>query len=577
MHFPTVLHVLGRLLLLFGTLMLVPFIIAMVYEYRNPTAHEPLAFGVAIATSLVLGALATWRFKPDYDRFGHREGFAIVGSGWVVASAIGAIPYCLMGDLGMSYTDAFFETMSGLTTTGASIMGGEGAPMIEDYGRGILFWRSYTQWLGGMGIVVLTVALLPNLGAGGYQMLKAEVPGPTAEKIAPRIAQTAKYLWAMYCALTLMQILLLWAPSWFVSAAVVAEPHTPYMDLYEATTHSFSTLATGGFSTRSASMAAFTPYHQWVVIVFMFLAGMNFTIHIHVLLGRFRMLNNSELRFYTLVAVIATVVMFLFLSFATFPDKTKNPHHYGLELEPPPVQPSASGPEADQQTQPGRLPVFDHSDEFPPGMSRATFHEQEHPEDNPPPDMHHGHVEAAARHATFQSLSLMTSTGYATADYDGWPPFCKILLVLLMFFGGCAGSTGGGFKQFRVLLLIRFAWRELKQLVQPRQVLHVKFDGHPVDDKVIRGILGVFVLYFGLTIAGALALSTLEHVDVDSAATCAVSTIGNVGPGLHGIGPTLNYAWIPDVGKWICSALMLLGRLEIYSVLVLMLPSLYRR
>ncbi|MGE0431260.1 MAG: TrkH family potassium uptake protein [Planctomycetota bacterium] len=287
MNFALVLGVLGRLLTVYGLTMFVPLIITLIYQRPDSGMNEIAAFVWSPLITVGCGIALRLRFRASVADFGHRESIAVVAIGWIMFSVFGALPWMLLATghegqpLALSAVDAIFETMSGLTTCGSSILSN-----IEQYGHGVLFWRAMTHWMGGMGIVVLVVAILPGLGVGGYQLLRAEVPGPSADKIAPRIVQTARILWFLYVLLTVLQIVLLWAPSWFVDSAVVRAPGSRYMTLYEATCHAFATLATGGFSTRNASLGAYGAWHQYVCILFMFLAGTNFLLHWQLITGR---------------------------------------------------------------------------------------------------------------------------------------------------------------------------------------------------------------------------------------------------------------------------------------------------
>jgi len=455
----------------------------------DPGSVETRAFTITI-----LGGMLTSYFlvmllplgEKDLSRIGAKDGLAVVGISWIVASAIGACPFFLSGATA-SYTDAFFETVSGFTTTGASIM-----TDIESLPRGILFWRSLTHWLGGMGIIVLSVALLPSLGRGAYQFYRAEAPGPTAERLTPRMTETAKTLWTVYFLFSLAETALLMAGD---------------MPLFDALCHTFGTMATGGFSTKNASMAAYGPYVQWVVIGFMFMAGTNFLLHYQALRGRFGGFFRSE-EFRTYLGTIAVCAV-LFTAF--------------LALR--------SG-----------------------GLSAGVF-----------------------RDATFQVVAIMTTTGYVTADFNLWPAALQMLLVLLMFLGGCAGSTGGGMKIVRVHIAVKAGFRSLLQAILPNAVLPVRMDSRAVSNIYITGAVAYFVIYIVLFALGTLFMTVFESTDLVTSFSASIASLSNIGPGLGRVGAVENYAWISAPGKWMLSFLMLAGRLELYSILVLLLPLTWKR
>lgn len=425
--------------------------------------------------------------KAHASDLGPREAFAVVSLSWIVASAIGAVPFVLYGTV-PSFTDGFFEAMSGFTTTGASVLSD-----IEANPRGILFWRSLTHWLGGMGIIVLSLAVLPFLGVGGMQLYKAEVPGPIPEKLTPRVQQTALLLWGVYVLLSFGETVALAAGG---------------MNIFESLTHTFGTMATGGFSPLNASVGQYdNAYFDTVITVFMFLAGANFALHYMMLRGKLgSWWKDAEFRFYTFLTLGATVTIVFFL------------------------------------------------------MASGTY----------------GNVLEALRFAAFQVVSILTTTGFVTADYERWPFYTQMLLFLFMFIGGCAGSTGGGMKNIRIMVVLKQVRQELFRLLHPRAVIPLRVGGTLVGRDVIGSITCFFVLYVGLfalfsVIMGALGL------DVMTAMASVAATLGNIGPGLGGVGPTDNYAAIPAVGKWVLSLCMLLGRLEIFTVLMLFLPGTWSR
>ncbi len=480
MNLKIISKVLGLLLLVEGIAMLFALLVAVVHK-----GSDVQAFSISAGINLLIGALVlagSWKAKKE---IGKREGFIIVTMVWVVFSFFGSFPYLISGAI-PRFTDAFFETISGFTTTGSSILND-----IEALPHGILFWRSMTQWLGGMGIIVLSLAILPVFGIGGMQLFMAEVPGPTPDKISPRITQTAKTLWGIYMLFTLTESLLLWAGG---------------MSLFDAVNHSFTTMATGGFSTKQASIAHWnSPFIQYVITVFMFLAGTNFTLSYLVFKGKFSgMFKDEEFRYYTIITLLFTAAIFI-----------------GLLIT------SQLG------------------------------------------------VENAFRESVFQVVSIVTTTGFATADYLLWTPFLTMLIFALFFFGGSAGSTGGGIKIMRIVLLAKNGYYELKRLIHPHAIIPVKFNKHSVDSKIITNILAFFMLYMVIFFVSTI-LFTLIEPDMESSMGAVATSLGNIGPGLGSVGPAENFYHIKPLGKWFLSFLMLLGRLELFTVLVLFSPAFWK-
>ena len=441
-----------------------------------------MVFGLAISSVfLLLG-----RGKKAGD-MGPREAFAAVGLSWFLVSAIGGLPFWLHGTL-PTYTDAFFEAASGFTTTGASVL-----IDIQSVPRGILFWRSLTHWLGGMGIIVLGLAILPMLGVGGMQLYKAEVPGPVPEKLTPRIQHTALLLWEVYVLLSALETGLLFLGG---------------MNLFEALTHTFGTMATGGFSPLNASIGQYgNAYFDWVITLFMFLAGANFTLHFKILKGDIgAWWRDEEFRFYTSLVVggVLSVAAFLLLS-----------GNYDTFLD-------------------------------------------------------------ALRFGAFQVVSTITTTGYVTADYEMWPFYVQTLLLVFMFVGGCAGSTGGGIKNVRILMLFKEIHAELMRLLHPKAVTYTRLNDQVVSREVVSSILVFFSIYIVVFTVGTIIMAGLG-VDVLTAISGVAATLNNIGPGLGSVGPTENYASIPMAGKWVLSVCMVMGRLELYEVLLLFVPATWRR
>jgi trk system potassium uptake protein TrkH len=457
---------------------------------RSPRGSRSAArlFGSPLlsASITLIAGLALFASCKSRKDLSVREGFAIVTFGWTFYALFGALPFLFSGAI-PSPLDAVFETMSGFTTTGSTIL-----TDIEILPESVLLWRALTHWLGGMGIIVLSLAILPMLGVGGMQLFKAEVPGPTADRLKPRIQDTAKLLWGVYVLLTAAETVLLMFGG---------------MNFYEALCHSFATLATGGFSTRNASVGAFnSPYIEWVIILFMLLAGVNFSLHYHALRGRVRgYFRNEEFRTYLVLVLAATGLIVLLNQ--------------------------------------GRV-----YDSFLDNL----------------------------RYSAFQASSILTTTGFGTADFEIWPVLAQYLLVLLMFTGGCAGSTGGGMKVARILLLFKHAQVQLYRLIHPRAVRLVKLGDIPVDREVMQAILGFFALFMGVFVVASCLLAA-SGMDLVSSGAAVIATLSNIGPGLGSVGPADNFAQVPAFGKTVLIACMLMGRLELFTVLVLFFPSFWRK
>jgi len=481
MSFPLIFRIQGFLIVFIGLSMCLPAGVAV--WYAEP-ALEP--FLASLIVTLLSGAFLILIFPRTEKQISHREGFVIVSLGWILAGLFGCLPF-LFSKTFATFTNAYFETVSGFTTTGATVL-----RAIEVLPRSILFWRSMIQWLGGMGIILFSIAILPLLGIGGMQLFKAEVPGPVVEKIKPRIAETARSLWKIYILLSVVETLLLCLAG---------------MSLFDAVCHTFTTMATGGFSTKNNSIEYFqNPWLEAVIIIFMFAAGMNFTVHFRVLRGNLKSIwEDRELFFYFAVLAVCTLCI----------AASVRASHYGSAL-------------------------------------------------------------TCVRHAAFQATSIMTTTGYSTANFDAWPVFAKTVLLLLMFIGGCAGSTGGSIKCIRVLLVLKRIYRELFYLVHPHAVAAVKIGGRSVPETVLRGVTGFAILYVLIFIAGSLAMS-LCGLDFMTAISSVAATLGNVGPGLGGVGPYAHFDFIHPSGKWILVLMMLLGRLEIFTLLILFVPAFWKR
>ena len=478
-------HLVSYMTLVIGVAMLLCAAISLAY-------HEPLRVqldlvysgAIAIAFALVLGFFT--RGKINLSR---RDGFGIVTFGWISATLFGSLPY-IFSDVIDHPVSAMFETMSGFTTTGASVLSN-----LEEIPRGIHFWRALTHWFGGMGVLVLCVAILPFLGVGGMQIYRAEMPGPSKDRLTPRIATTAKLLWGVYVLLTMVEVLLL--------------KFAGGMDWFDSFCHAFGTMATGGFSTRSASVGAYdSAMIDGIITVFMFLAGINFSLHYYALTGKpKRYFQDPEFRFYSIFLFCAT----LFLTFNIW-----------------------SAGWAD------------------------------------------GSLTRCFRDSAFTATSIITTTGFGTADFDQWPNASRLLLVAMMFIGGCAGSTGGGMKVVRVFIMFKKMVRELKLFMRPSAVIQMKLGGKPVEQEIISHIAAFFAIFVFIFAAGSFVM-TFFTPDLETAATAVIATLGNIGPGLNAVGVTQNFAAIPHTGQAILTLFMLLGRLELYTVLILFLPSFWKK
>lgn len=481
MNYRIVLNIIGFLLILNGLFILTG--IGFSIYYQSDDIQSLLISGVG--TSFFGFILWLLTRKSEVAELGKREGYLIVTLGWFVMTIFGAIPFLIYGAI-PNYTDAFFETMSGFTTTGATIL-----TDIEILPPGLLFWRSLTQWLGGMGIIVLSLAILPLLGIGGMQLFTAEVPGVTKDKIHPRVKETAKRLWGIYVILTAAETFLLMVGG---------------LNFFDAVNHSFTTMATGGFSTKNASIAYYTsPYVHYIFILFMFFAGMNFTLHYLSFHGKFSFIKeNTEFKYYFGFIIIASLfIMIIHLAHVNF------------------------------------------------------------------------HWEEAFRQSLFQVVSLTTTTGYVTSDYEYWAPFSRMVFFVLLFIGGCAGSTGGGIKFVRHIVLFKNSWAELKRLIHPRAVIPVKFNNKAVTSDIISNVQAFFIFYILLFVLGSMLLALLG-VDFVSAAGATATCIGNVGPGIGTVGPVNNFAHLPDAVKWLLSIFMVVGRLELFTVLIILSPAFWK-
>ena len=472
MNFKTIINILAALLIVMGISMLMPLLISYMYGEPDFSGH--------LKSSIICFCLGLpiWYITRKNRSLSSKDGFAIVSLAWLLVALTGTFPFYFTDSI-TSFTDAWFESMSGVTTTGSSILSD-----IEILPHGVLFWRSFLQWIGGMGIIVFTIAILPLLGVGGVQLFKAEVPGPVADKIRPRVKETAKILWMVYIGFTAFETILLAAFG---------------MPLFDAVCHSFTTMPTGGFSTQNASLGAYESNAiQYIVIIFMFIAGANFTLHFRAITGNFKSYSkDSEFLTYFGIIILTSILIFANIN-------------------------------ASSQS-----------------WSHDTFLD-----------------------SLFQTVSIITTTGFGTSDYELWPFFSQFLIIILMFVGGMGGSTGGGMKIARIILLIKFAATETRRMLHSRAIIPIRIGSRYISEDVIRNTLGFFLIYISIFVLTTLIL-TMLNLDFESAIGAAASAIGNIGPGLGDYGPTDNFSLLHPFGKWMLSFCMLLGRLEVFTVMVL--------
>ncbi len=483
MRWPFILRTIGILLIFLGIAMIAPLICSLYYQ---DLAHGGIlwSLGITLATGLVLVAVS--RKTTDDNYINQKEAMTVVALGWTAMGLFGALPF-YFGPEFTSFTDSMFESVSGFTTTGASVM-----THIEEASPSLLFWRSLIQWLGGMGIIVLSLAILPFLGVGGFQLYKAEVPSPLPDKLTPRLSDSAKILWGVYAGITLVLILFLVAGG---------------MPLFDSVCHALTTLPTGGFSPKNASVAHYnSAYLDYVIAGFMVVAGINFSLHYQMLRGKsLAFWRDAECRFFLGLTLAFTLVVTWDI--------------YG-----------------------------------------TVYHS----------------LAEAFRYSLFQIASILTTTGFATADYEKFPGLSQVILFICMFIGASAGSTGGGIKCARILVGFKYCYRELFKLIHPRSINQLKLNNIVIPDPVIRSILGFILLYLLLFVLASLLLAGMG-VDMMTALGAVASSMGNIGPGFGTVGPAENYAHLPGAGKWLLAWCMLLGRLEIYTVIILFVPEFWKK
>lgn len=481
LNYKIIFRTIGFLLIGESLFMLLPLLVSGIYN-----EGDSVAFFFSSLITLVAGLTSILLTRNAKKDIGKREGYIIVSVVWVFFSLFGSLPFLLSNSIPV-FHDAFFETMSGFTTTGASILND-----IEALPHGILFWRSLIQWLGGMGIVVLTLAILPSFGIGGMSLFSAEAPGVTTEKVNPKIKDTARILWNVYLIFTALETILLMFGG---------------MDFFDAICHSFTTMATGGFSTKQASIAYWdSPYIHYVITFFMVLAGTNFSLSYFALTGHpKKMFKNEEFKYYVLLMLVVTIIITVGLLIST---------NYGFE---------------------------------------KSF-----------------------RNSLFQVVSIMTTTGFVSDNYLAWSPFITIMLFFLFFIGGSTGSTSGGIKTMRILLLIKNSYYELRRLIHPNAVIPVRFNKRSVNQQIITNVLAFFFFYISVFFISSIFFMLFVD-DFETSIGAVASSLGNIGPGLGSVGPIESYAFIHPAGKWFLSFLMLLGRLEFFTILVIFSPAFWKR
>ena len=478
MNYSIVLYILGCVLKFESAFLVLPALVGLIYR-----EHASVSYLAVAVLCLILGVLLTHK-KPRSTNLYTREGFVAVALSWIIMSIFGAIPFVLTGDIPF-YVDALFETISGFTTTGSSIL-----TDVESISKASLFWRSFSHWIGGMGVFVFIMAILPMMGGSTMNLMKAESPGPSVSKLVPHVKDTAKILYGIYIAITICEATILRALG---------------MPLFDSLTTTFGTVGTGGFGIRNDSIAGYSPAIQITITVFMILSGINYTAYFYILTGKIKELFKiEEVRWY-LAIIFGSVAVITWNVRSLYP----------------------------------------------------TFSE-------------------TLRHAFFQVGSIITTTGYATTDFDLWPALSKTLLVTLMFIGACAGSTSGGIKVSRILILLKTIRKELSLIIHPRQVKKIRMDGHPVDHEALRSANVFLVVYFVLLLTSMLLIS-VDEFDFSTNFTSVVTVLNNIGPGLNLVGPTQNFSIFSPFSKFVLMFDMLAGRLELFPMMILLMPSTWKR
>ena len=478
MNYSIVLYILGCVLKFESAFLVLPALVGLIYR-----EHASVSYLAVAVLCLILGVLLTHK-KPRSTNLYTREGFVAVALSWIIMSIFGAIPFVLTGDIPF-YVDALFETISGFTTTGSSIL-----TDVESISKASLFWRSFSHWIGGMGVFVFIMAILPMMGGSTMNLMKAESPGPSVSKLVPHVKDTAKILYGIYIVITICEATILRALG---------------MPLFDSLTTTFGTVGTGGFGIRNDSIAGYSPAIQITITVFMILSGINYTAYFYILTGKIKVLFKiEEVRWY-LAIIFGSVAVITWNVRSLYP----------------------------------------------------TFSE-------------------TLRHAFFQVGSIITTTGYATTDFDLWPALSKTLLVTLMFIGACAGSTSGGIKVSRILILLKTIRKELSLIIHPRQVKKIRMDGHPVDHETLRSANVFLVVYFVLLLTSMLLIS-VDEFDFSTNFTSVVTVLNNIGPGLNLVGPTQNFSIFSPFSKFVLMFDMLAGRLELFPMMILLMSSTWKR
>ncbi len=480
MNYRIISHTVGRILQLEAALLLLPLFVSLIYRETD----NVIAFLISAAVSLAVGLLLTYILGKNDKLLFAREGFAIVALTWLAMSALGALPYVISGEI-PSYADAFFETVSGFTTTSATILND-----VENLSHGMIFWRSFTHWLGGMGVLVFIMAIFPQESGRSIHIMRAEMPGPVVGKLLPKLKQTARILYLIYIGITIVEAILL-----FIGG----------MSPFESFVHAFGTAGTSGFAIKADGLASYAPHLQWMIVVFMLIGGINFNLIYLALVGQFKpLIKSAELWVYLIIIFVGSIAVTINV-----------------------------------------MPVY------------GSFFE-------------------SLRQGFFHVVSIVTTTGYCIDDYNTWPIFSKTLLIVLMFVGGCAGSTSGGIKISRFILLIKSVFRDIKQMLHPTAVSSVRFDGKKVDDKTIHGVSTYFAFYFIIFFV-ILMLLGLEPFDFETNFTAVSACLNNIGPGFGMVGPLGSFSAYSVPAKFLLSFAMLLGRLEIFPILLLLMPSFWAR
>lgn len=480
MNITAILNIIGHVMKYEIILLLIPFFVALFYGQGDANAFlYTVLLMIPIALILI-------KIKGKKNEIYAKEGFLTVGLAWIVISFFGALPFVFSGAI-PSLVDAFFETSSGFTTTGASIL-----TEIQSLPKGILFWRSFTHWVGGMGFLIFILALMPTFSGNTIHLLKAESPGPTPGKIVPKIKQTAKILYAIYFVLTLIETIFLKSSG---------------LSWYDSIIHALGTAGTGGFSNMNASVAAFNnPAVEWIITIFMLLFGVNFVLYFQLIRGNVKAFFKSEELKWYLIAVFASIIII--------------------------------------------------------AVNIIPFN--------------HGDVTKSIRDSAFQVSSIVTTTGYATVNFNLWPTLSKVILIMLMFMGAMAGSTGGGIKTIRIVIIFKAIRREIDKILHPRRVKSVKIDGNVVEEETISGVF-LFIFAYIIISLIAIFIVSFDNFDVTTTVTSVIATLSNIGPGLEMVGPAGNFSAFSDLSKLVLSFCMLAGRLEIYPMLILFSPSLWKK